>query len=173
MLPVDGFRRRSGKLWKDENISISGVFFNFNVHSIFILHDVRTFAVPKNTLKISRLVLCKILYNIYAFFFQTSQVESRARFDHGLPQRRLWPILRLPGKMMHRRRPNASQNTRGVGDLILPTLSSTTTALKKVDFGRFERVVDNLIVKNKTDVDTQQHLEKLRTDTIGDFTCNP
>ena len=67
--------------------------------------------------------------------------------------------------MMHRRRPNASQNTRGVGDLILPTLLSTTTVLKKVDFGRFERVVDNLIVKNKTDVDTQQHLEKLRTGT--------
>ena len=67
--------------------------------------------------------------------------------------------------MMHQRRPDTSQNTRGVGDLILPTLSSTTTALKKVDFGRFERVVDNLIVKNKTDVDTQQLLEKLRTGT--------
>ena len=72
-------------------------------------------------------------------------------------------MLRLRGNQIHRRRPNASQNTRGVGDLIFPKLSSTATALKKVDFGRFERVIGNLIVKNKTDVDTQQHLEKLRT----------
>ena len=69
-------------------------------------------------------------------------------------------MLRLPGKMIHRRRPNASQNTRGVGDLIFPKLSSTTTALKVVHFGSIERVIGNLIVKNVTDVDTQKHLEK-------------
>ena len=40
MLPVDGFRRRSVKLRKAENISFPDVLFNFNVHFIFALHHV-------------------------------------------------------------------------------------------------------------------------------------
>ena len=134
------------------------------MHFIFVLHDVRTFAIPKTKIKISRLLLCKILYDIYAVLNFFQRVRSRGRFYNGVPQRGLRPMLRLRGNQIHRQRPNGSHNTRGVGDLIFPKLSSTVMALKKVDFGRFERVVDNLIVKNKTDVDTQQHLEKLRTD---------
>ena len=64
--------------------------------------------------------------------------------------------------MIHWRRPNASQNTRGVGDLSFPKLSSTTTALKVVNFGSIKRVIGNLIVKNVPDADTLKHLEKFR-----------
>ena len=71
-------------------------------------------------------------------------------------------MLPLPGKMIHRRMPNASQNTRGVGDLSFLNCRQRRRRRKSVHFGTIERVIDNLFVKNVTDADKLKRLEKFR-----------